>query len=351
MLMSIPQSELSRSVGNPFITIAIPTFNRSSWLKACILSALNQSYQHFEVVVSDNASTDDTAKLLKTFRNPRLRVIHQTKNIGAIPNWNACLSKAKGDFIVFLSDDDEIAPWFLERCISLIKSDPKIPIVVALSDTNLRSEFRRLPARVSRRLDTGIWDGDDILKEFLRGAITAVTCTILFRTNSLRAKGGFPLDWPHVGDIAAWTSLLLTGRAGFVNERCGTYCVHGGTQSVNFTTDIRLTDLRKLTDLIQDLANRLIENPERRRQVQLEARRYFAGNALYLIALRRKAGAPLAELFSLTWGLRADLGQLGIRKMVGASRYLAILVFPTALTNFLRRFLRTARQFISSFRI
>jgi glycosyltransferase involved in cell wall biosynthesis len=342
--MSTPHSELSRSVGNPFITIAIPTFNRSSWLKACILSALNQSYKHFEVVVSDNASTDNTEELLKTISDPRLRVIRQTKNIGAIPNWNACLSEARGDFIVFVSDDDNIAPWFLERCISLINREPKIPIVVALSDTYLPAESRRLPVRTSRRLSTGIWSGDDILKEFLRGVITPVTCTILFRTDALRAKGGFPLDWPHVGDIAVWTSVLLTSRAGLVNERCGTYCVHGGTQSVNFTTDIRLTDLRKLTDLIVDLADRLIENLQKRRQVQLEARRYFAGNALYLVARRRKAGVPLAELFPIVWKLRADLSQIGIRNMVGSVSSLAILVFPSAFTNFVSRFLRMVRQ-------
>jgi glycosyltransferase involved in cell wall biosynthesis len=342
--MSTLHSELSKSVGNPLITIAIPTFNRSSWLKGCILSALDQSYQHIEVLVSDNASTDNTAELLKTFSDPRLRVIRQTKNIGAIPNWNACLAEAGGDFIVFLCDDDKIAPWFLERCITLIRNEPRIPIVVALSDTYLSAESRRLPVRTSRRLGTGIWSGDDILKEFLRGQISPVTCTIVFRTDALRTKGGFPLDWPHVGDIAAWTSLLLTSRAGLVNERCGTYCVHGETQSSNFTTDIRLTDLRKLTDLILDMANRLIESPQKRREIRLEARRYFAGNALYLVALRRKAGVPLAELFPMIWKLRADLSQIGMRNMVRSAQLLAILVFPRALTNFVRRFLRMARQ-------
>jgi glycosyltransferase involved in cell wall biosynthesis len=342
--MSTLHSELSKSVGNPLITIAIPTFNRSSWLKGCVLSALKQSYQHIEVLVSDNASTDSTPEVLKTFSDSRLRVIRQNENIGAVPNWNACLVEARGDFIVFLCDDDLIAPWFLERSIALIRNEPTIPIVVALSDAYLVAESRSLPVRTSRKLGTGVWSGEDILKEFLRGQISPVACTIVFRTEALRTKGGFALDWPHVGDIAAWSSLLMATRAGLVNERCGTYCIHGGTQSLNFTTDIRLTDLRKLTELIMDMADRLIENPQTRLEIQLEARRYFAGNALYLVALRRKAGAPLAEVFPVIWKLRADLSQIGMRKMVGSAGLLAILIFPTGLTNFVRRFLRTARQ-------
>ena len=98
----------------PLVTIAIPTFNRARLLKDCILSALSQTYQHFEIVVSDNASTDETVEVLRQFRDRRLRVIRQRSNIGMLPNWNACLAEAKGDYILFVSDDDRIAPWMLK---------------------------------------------------------------------------------------------------------------------------------------------------------------------------------------------------------------------------------------------
>ena len=93
-----------------------------------------------------------------------------------------------------------------------------------------------------------------------------------------------------------------------------------------------------------DLADRSIENPQKRRQIQLEARRYFAGNALYLFALRRKAGVPLPELFPTVWRLRADLSKIGITNIAGSVSSLAILIFPSAFTNFISRFLRMARQ-------
>src|SRR4030081_967744 len=72
----------------PLVTIAIPTFNRASLLRECVRSALSQTYRHFEVLVSDNASTDETKEILGQFSDGRLRVIGQETNIGLLPNWN-----------------------------------------------------------------------------------------------------------------------------------------------------------------------------------------------------------------------------------------------------------------------
>ena len=81
---------------NPMVTIAIPTFNRATWLRDCVRVALTQSYRRFEVLVSDNASSDETAMVLDQFSDERLRVVRQPRNIGATANWNACLAEARG---------------------------------------------------------------------------------------------------------------------------------------------------------------------------------------------------------------------------------------------------------------
>ena len=123
---------MSDFANRPLVTIAIPTFNRASWLKDCIASALSQTYQHFEVLVSNNASTDETEQVLGDFNDRRLRVIKQKTNIGPLPNWNACLAGARGEYIVLVCDDDRIAPWLLERCIGLVEKEPRIPIVLVI---------------------------------------------------------------------------------------------------------------------------------------------------------------------------------------------------------------------------
>ena len=192
-----------------------------------MLAALSQTYQNYEIVVSDNASSDETQAVLAEFDDHRLRVIRQDRNLGLAGNWNACLTEARGEYIALVPDDDRIAPWFLERCLALVERDPGLPIVIALSDDGLAVEGGRiLRAIPNRRFATGIWDGPAILKEFLDDRISAQMCSILIQVDALRARGGFPVEHPFELDKAGWSPLMLKGRAGFVNESCGTFNQH-----------------------------------------------------------------------------------------------------------------------------
>jgi hypothetical protein len=161
-------------------------------------------------------------------------------------------------------------------------------------------------------------------------------CTILVRVDAMRAIGGFPPDLPHAGDLAVWVSLLLKGRAGLVNESCGAYRVHSETQSLRYATDLLLKDLWRVADLVENLAERQISDAQTRREIQREAKGYFASNALHLIAARRKSGASLAEVLPDIWRLRADLRQIGLRALLRSGRSLAIVVLPRAMTGFIR---------------
>src|SRR5258708_16860602 len=105
----------------PLVTIAIPTFNRASLLKDCVTSALSQTYRHLEVLVSDNASTDETKEILSEFSDARLRVIRQETNIGPLPNFNACLADPRGDYLVFLWHSAKLSPQLVERCVDVFK--------------------------------------------------------------------------------------------------------------------------------------------------------------------------------------------------------------------------------------
>src|SRR6266436_6050451 len=113
LIASLHEVELSTSMlalpsmdpttaSQPLVTIAIPTFNRAPWLNDCVHSALSQTYQNFEILVSDNASTDGTEEVLRQFTDRRIRVVRQKTNIGLLPNLNTCLAQARGDYVIFI---------------------------------------------------------------------------------------------------------------------------------------------------------------------------------------------------------------------------------------------------------
>jgi glycosyltransferase involved in cell wall biosynthesis len=353
-------SNLSESDSGPLVTIGIPTFNRVHWLKDCVLSALAQSYQRYEIIVSDNASTDETAELLRQFSDPRLRFVTQERNLGPVPNWNVCVAEAKGDYIVIIPDDDRIAPWMLDRCVSLLSTDPGLAVVIGIGDVYLVADGRTLPAIGSRKLATGIHEGIDILEEYLRGHISAHVCTIMFRTEALRESGGWP-DWPFAGDLATWMPMLLSGRAGLLNESCGVYCHHAESQMSKFDIEVRLKDLRRFVNLIHDRADDYVKDPKRRRALGSLAKAYFTRHAVGIIASRRRGNASFRDVLPVLWRWRRDLsaglmhielGDLWPFKMSPSARgvasplvrSMALLLLPAPVTRILRRAIRPLRR-------
>lgn len=111
---------------DPRITIIIPTFNRASLLPEALKSALCQTFEDFELLVLDDASTDQTHEAVSPFlRDPRVRFIKHPENIGITENRNYGLSIAKGEYIAMLDSDDV---W-LDEC--------KLKRQIELMDTHL----------------------------------------------------------------------------------------------------------------------------------------------------------------------------------------------------------------------
>lgn len=333
---------LPAATGHPYVTIAIPTYNRAALLKGCIVSALAQTYPHFEVLVSNNASPDDTARILGEFSDPRLRVITQETNIGLLPNWNACVANARGDYIILVSDDDRIMPSLLERCVALIEQQPQLPVVITLSNLHAASLGQTRPPRASRTLDTGVWDGATILNAFLTDQITVNVCGVMMNIDLLRERGGIPLDLPHTADVAAWAPLLLLGKAGLVNEACATYTYHDDSETARLGVEQLLEDGRKVADLIAHTAESCVQDMQLRKTIQLQARRCFARRGLITLTDFRKGGASIAEMASVAWQFRRDFRGVSLQAIL---RFVAVALCPPLLAARLRRLRRgTAEQ-------
>ena len=115
------------------ISICIPTYNRKNLLKKAIESAMRQDYDDIEIIISDNASNDGTDETIKEFNEQlNLKYYRNTTNIGPLLNYKKCVYEyATGDYILFLSDDDElIDPTYIRRSVEHIERNPHSYIVI-----------------------------------------------------------------------------------------------------------------------------------------------------------------------------------------------------------------------------
>ena len=115
------------------ISVVIATYNRSAMVCDAVKSAWNQTVKPYEIVVSDDASNDDTLNSLKELAKeiPILKIIKNASNSGGVPNWNRAVNEAVGDIIAWCSDDDYFNESHLENAINFLNEHAEIDMVFA----------------------------------------------------------------------------------------------------------------------------------------------------------------------------------------------------------------------------
>jgi glycosyltransferase involved in cell wall biosynthesis len=114
----------------PRVSIGMPVYNGARYLKEAIDSLLAQTYADFELIISDNASTDSTAEIIKEYaaKDRRLRCYRNEKNLGLAANQNRVYELARGEYFMLAHHDDVRAPECLERCLEILDRDPAVVV-------------------------------------------------------------------------------------------------------------------------------------------------------------------------------------------------------------------------------
>jgi glycosyltransferase involved in cell wall biosynthesis len=195
----------------PEVSIGVPVFNGERYLARTLESLLAQSFADFELVISDNASSDGTRDICEDYarRDTRVRCIRQRANIGAPRNWNVVALEATGTFFKWSSASDISPPNTLERCVDVLRADPSV--VLCYGRTRLIDESDQ-PLEHSGDIDIDV--GEDLPSARFTRVCTDLTlnnaqCGV-FRLSTLRRTR---LDRPYpTGDLALMAELSLYGK-------------------------------------------------------------------------------------------------------------------------------------------
>jgi len=107
------------------ISVVIPSYNHEKFIAEAIQSVLDQTYQNFEIIIVDDGSTDGSIEQIRTFSDPRIKLILHKKNRGAAVAMRTALERAKGEYIAVLSSDDMFLPDKLEKQVKFLDENPQ----------------------------------------------------------------------------------------------------------------------------------------------------------------------------------------------------------------------------------
>lgn len=207
----------------PRVTICVPIYNCEDTIDACLTSALQQSYNNFECLVVDNASTDSTFDHVTALDDSRIRAIRNPENIGSVPNHNRCIQHARGDLIQFLHSDDRLLPDCLSRLVPTF-DDRRVGLAFARrriepSDSRWAAVYGALHTPLEPLEDVN--DGMNIIRRYVdtgsRGNWIGEPTSVMVRRSVLMEVGGFSPELRYSDDMELWLRILARSDAAWVD--------------------------------------------------------------------------------------------------------------------------------------
>ena len=216
---------------SPSLTIGLPVYNGADYLDAALDSLLGQSYADFELIISDNASTDATEAIGRAAaaKDPRVTFRRNPHNLGLDGNFNLLVPLARGRYFKWATADDQLLPGYLERCVGVLEADPSVVLAYP------RTTFVDGVGKLLDLHDPG-WHlvSDDVSQRlgYAIGATHFVNAVLgVIRTDALQ-RTRLHASYPG-GDLRLMAELSILGKFVEVQEMLYVRRIHAGSTGGN----------------------------------------------------------------------------------------------------------------------
>lgn len=226
----------------PKVSVIVPNYNHAPFLRQRVDSILAQTFQDFELILLDDASTDDSRSILSSYSaNPHVTAIQfNEKNSGStFKQWNKGVRLAHGEYIWMAESDDHADPHFLERLVPVLDAKPQVVFV------SCRSWRIDAHGNMTGYADSGLphWaryergaevnGREECQNGFLRTTTVCNASSVLFRRSAFEQVGGADESLHMCGDRKLWAAIALTGRVVYFSEPLNYYRAHRATVTVS----------------------------------------------------------------------------------------------------------------------
>jgi len=194
------------------VSVIIPSYNREKLIVKAINSVFNQSYKHVEILLIDDASTDNTEQVIKGLGKENIRYFRLDKNSGQCVARNYGIGKAKGKYVAFLDSDDEWLPEKLKLQVNCFEnSTDKLGGVYCYSYS--KDMIRNTTSRI-----TGTYYRGDLYHNFLEGFCPPTPSLFLIKTQAIREAGGFDENLITFVDLDMWLRISRNYHFDYIDE-------------------------------------------------------------------------------------------------------------------------------------
>jgi glycosyltransferase involved in cell wall biosynthesis len=290
----------------PRVCICIPTYNTAGTVRETLESILAQTYPNLVVHVSDNASTDDTLKVIESIADSRVTIHRHAENIGGEGNFNRCIQLAEGKYTAIFHADDVYEPNMVVKQVAYLEANPEAGAVFTeatmIDEMGNRIGEIRLPAGIVAT--GGLYDFATMLKAVLRHSNfficpSAMVRTQVYQQEIKRWRGE---QFRTSADLDLWLRILQLHPAGYLPERLMRYRISKSQWSAKVRLGTERADFFLVTDyyLAQEPVRALLDDTDLSNYRWLERRdRVMRAANLFITGYPEQASELVHDVLSL----------------------------------------------------
>lgn len=233
-------------MAEPKVSVCMPCYNRQDYVGGAIESVLSQSFGDFELLIADNCSEDNTAKIAQEYaaKDPRITFVRNPRNVGMCANLNTLLLNARGQYIKYCFSDDILAPECLSVLVDIMDKNPNVSLVTSFSQCIGDSDDIRGESFFP---GVGLLDGKKCQKDLLiNGNWVGNMSCVMIRRKDLQIGLGSHMWKYWVGDHDLWMRLTGIGDVYVVPEILSFIRIHKEQESSVHAVDFRLIKERMM---------------------------------------------------------------------------------------------------------
>jgi len=193
-------------LSRPKVTVALPTYNRADYLSRAIEGVLNQTFTDYELVILDNASTDNTSETVRRFHDPRIKYVRHEQSIVGTDNLNKGFELADTPYLIITHDDDIMKPDLLKREVEILDEHKDVVIVSANVDIIDESNNTLAENHYPAEKDI-VYNKYEFIQNYCAGMNIACP-TVMFKMDFIREKNlRFVSDIGPAADTYLWFNI------------------------------------------------------------------------------------------------------------------------------------------------
>ena len=246
----------------PLVSICVPTYNSSRYLRQSLDSLVAQTYGNLEVIISDNASDDDSLAIANEYGENGFKVFANTCNSGAFNNWNRLIELAQGEYVAIYHSDDVYEPTIVEESVDLLEREPDVGLVGSMATVINESGKKLYPLRLPTGVDPSVLYGfAEVFRAVLGNGgdrVFLVTPSIMARRHLYTELGVFDTNgrFGSAGDYEMWLRIAERNSVAIIPRPLMCYRVHekqGSEQELR--RNVALPDIIAVLDEYADFIN------------------------------------------------------------------------------------------------